>query len=73
MMVNPNYESFVMRTMNTQYHPRTLSEAFKDADYGTAIWRCETSNEKGVSALVWISTLVIVGVVLGVFVAPLLS
>jgi len=25
----------------------TASEAFKDADYATAIWRCETENERG--------------------------
>ena len=27
--------------------PRTLSEANKDADYATPIWRCETDSEKG--------------------------
>jgi len=26
---------------------RSASEAFKDADYATAIWRCETENERG--------------------------
>ena len=25
----------------------SASEAFKDADYATAIWRCETENEYG--------------------------
>ena len=40
-MVNPSYEDFVMRTVRAQYYPRSLSEAFRDADYGTAIWRCE--------------------------------
>ena len=25
----------------------SASEAFKDADYATAIWRCETENERG--------------------------
>jgi len=36
-----NYETFVNNYHRYQYAPRTLSEAFKDADYGTAIWRCE--------------------------------
>jgi hypothetical protein len=27
--------------------PRTLSEANKDANYATPIWRCETQNENG--------------------------
>jgi len=26
---------------------RSTSEAFKDADYATPIWRCETENERG--------------------------
>ena len=26
---------------------RSASEAFKDADYATAIWRCETESERG--------------------------
>lgn len=26
---------------------RSASEAFKDADYATAIWRCETETEHG--------------------------
>ena len=36
-----NYENFVTNYHRYQYAPRTLSEAFRDADYGTAIWRCE--------------------------------
>lgn len=32
--------------------PRTLSEANKDADYATPIWRCETDSEKGWKFLV---------------------
>lgn len=36
-----SYEDFVMRSARNQRAPRTLSEAFRDADYGTAIWRCE--------------------------------
>ena len=26
---------------------RSTSEAFKDADYATPIWRCETERERG--------------------------
>ena len=35
------YEKFVTKYHRYQYAPRTLSEATRDADYGTAIWRCE--------------------------------
>lgn len=35
------YEKFVTNYHRFQYAPRSLSEAFRDADYGTAIWRCE--------------------------------
>ena len=30
---------------------RTLSEANKDADYATPIWRCETENKSGMRLL----------------------
>lgn len=36
-----SYENFVTKYHRYQYAPRSLSEAFRDADYGTAIWRCE--------------------------------
>jgi hypothetical protein len=36
-----SYEHFVTKYHRYQYAPRTMSEAFRDADYGTAIWRCE--------------------------------
>ena len=29
----------------------SASEAFKDADYATAIWRCETENERGLKII----------------------
>ena len=38
------YES-VQKNVGTT--PRTLSEANKDANYATPIWRCETQNENG--------------------------
>jgi hypothetical protein len=30
---------------------RSVSEAFKDADYATPIWRCETDTQKGLKFL----------------------
>jgi len=68
-----SYEQFVMRTVRTQRYPRTLSEAFRDADYGTAIWRCETEQEKGTDALLWVGMLLFTGITIGLFVAPILS
>lgn len=72
-MVNPNYQDFVMRHVRTQTTPRTQSEAFRDADYGTAIWRCETTNERAMNGLLWIVTVLFTGFVLGLFVAPIVS
>lgn len=34
---------------------RTASEAFKDADYATPIWRCETDWDRTVEILKWIA------------------
>ena len=36
-----SYETFVNKYHRYQYAPRTMSEAFRDADYGTAIWKCQ--------------------------------
>jgi len=72
-MVNPNYEQFVMRTAHTQRYPRSLSEAFRDADYGTAIWRCESPHENASSGLLFILSLAFAMFILGLFVAPLIS
>lgn len=33
---------------------RTVSEAFKDADYAQAIWRCETDFDRTVEILKWV-------------------
>jgi hypothetical protein len=33
---------------------RSVSEAFKDADYATPIWRCETDWDRSKEQLVWI-------------------
>ena len=36
----------------------SASEAFKDADYATAIWRCETETERGWRIVkVWVAIL----------------
>lgn len=40
-----SYETFVTKYHRYQYAPRTLSEAFRDADYGTAIWKCEKPHQ----------------------------
>jgi hypothetical protein len=34
---------------------RTASEAFKDADYATPIWRCQTEWDRTVEVLKWIA------------------
>ena len=67
------YESFVINQTRRVYPPRTLSEAFRGADYGTAIWRCEKPSGWGMYALV--ETLIILGVVftMGLLLAPYLS
>lgn len=41
-----SYEKFVTNYYRYTHAPRTYDEAFKTADYATAIWRCETENEK---------------------------
>lgn len=68
-----SYEQFVMRSVRQQRAPRTLNEAFRDADYGTALWRCETATERGANMLLWLVTTLFVGFVVGVFLAPVLS
>ena len=42
-----SYENYIVNYRRFTHFPRTLSEAYKDADYATAIWRCETENEHG--------------------------
>ena len=34
---------------------RTVSEAFKDADYATALWKCETEWDRTKQYLGWIA------------------
>jgi hypothetical protein len=33
---------------------RTMSEAFKDADYATPIWRCETEWDRVKDGAIWV-------------------
>lgn len=41
-----SYEKFVTNYRRYTHAARTYDEAFKTADYSTAVWRCETENEK---------------------------
>ena len=52
---------------NNKFHSNT-KEAFRGADYGTAIWRCETEFEYGVRQL---KEIVASGVVIGLLVGGL--
>jgi hypothetical protein len=44
--------------------PRTYDQAFNTADYATALWKCETANEKGIRLI--ISWAVVVAVIIGI-------
>jgi hypothetical protein len=44
--------------------PRTYSEAVKDADYATAIWRCETEWDRTKD---WLLGAVVIGVLMSLF------
>lgn len=44
--------------------PRTYSEAVKDADYATAIWRCETEWDRTKN---WLIGATVVSVLLSLF------
>ena len=52
---------------NNKFHSST-KEAFRGADYGTAIWKCETEFEYGVRQL---KEIVFGGVVVGLMVGGL--
>lgn len=47
---------------NTGLTPRTFDQAYKTADYATALWKCETPNEKSFRLLF---TLVVAGFMVG--------
>lgn len=68
-----NYENFVINQTRRQYTPRTLTDAFRGADYGTPIWRCEKPQGWGMYAL--IEALILLGTVftMGFLLAPYLS
>lgn len=45
----------------------SVSEAFKDADYATAIWRCETENQRGWRMVRgWVAVLLGIGLAYGI-------
>lgn len=49
---------------NTGLTPRTFDQAFKTADYATALWRCETPNEKSFRLLfTWAVAILMVGLI----------
>lgn len=47
-----SYQDFVMRSVRTQYAPRTLSEALRDAEYSSAIHYPPPSHKTGTDVLV---------------------
>lgn len=64
-----SYENFVTNYHRYQYAPRTLSEAFRDADYGTAIWRCEKPHQWRTDVVMESLTLMVVCGLIGYFLA----
>lgn len=68
------YENFVINQTRRIHTPRTLTEAFRGADYGTAIWRCEQKKE-GWSAFVIMEAVIMLGTMfaIGVLLAPHIS
>jgi hypothetical protein len=67
------YEHFVISQTRRQFTPRTLSDAFRDADYGTAIWRCEKPHGWRYDALIEFVVLMGIMFMLGLMVSPYLS
>jgi hypothetical protein len=67
--MKPDYKQIYK---NSGMLPRTLSEANRDADYATPLWRCETDTESGWRFL--LESLIGLGLVAlgGMFVAGLL-
>jgi hypothetical protein len=59
-----SYEDFVMRVVHTQRTPRTLSEAFRDADYASAIYHPPPSHKTGTDVFI---SLLALFTVLGIF------
>jgi len=46
-----DYSKFIARQYGIGKTYRSSSEAFRDADYATGIWRCETENERAIQCL----------------------
>ena len=68
------YEDFVINQTRRIHTPRTLTEAFRGADYGTAIWRCEKKKE-GWNTFVVMEAIIMLGTmfVIGVLLSPHIS
>lgn len=67
------YEDFVINQTRRQYYARTLTDAFRGADYGTAIWRCEKPHGWRHEALIEFAVLMVSMFLLGLIIAPYLS
>lgn len=46
---------------------RSVSEAFRDADYATAIWRCETDFDRTMNYIKPILAFVVAGAIIYIF------
>lgn len=63
------YENFVVNQTRRQRTPRTLTEAFRGADYGTAIWRCEKPQSTRYDVMIEGVALMVACGLLGYFIA----
>lgn len=63
------YENFVVNQTRRQFIPRTLSDAFRGADYGTAIWKCEKPHHNRTDGLIEVTALMFMCGLVGYFVA----
>jgi hypothetical protein len=52
---------------------RTLSEANKDADYATPIWRCETEQKSGMRLLGYLVGMLAIWLVVALFFVAFLN
>lgn len=63
------YEDFVVNQTRRQFTPRTATEAFRGADYGTAMWKCEKPHGARSDALIEAVALMVVCGLIGYFIA----
>lgn len=57
----PYEGSDVLAEWHKEKSKSSMSEAYKDADYATPIWRCESDAERGLRTA-WAGIAVVVGV-----------